>query len=130
MGHFYEVLTGKGKNRSEAFWDAWGDYQHENGTRCNLRSDYLGDRDPDPRSYSEDERVDAEPYGFGDEQPRCYGTLLRREPPLKWEETTVMTKNHYGYGYTRHTQMEQVPDRDVPESEWLEVWEFRVHYHA
>jgi hypothetical protein len=37
MGSYNEFMTGRGKNKSEAYRNACDEYIHENGHRCSIR---------------------------------------------------------------------------------------------
>jgi hypothetical protein len=137
VGHYYEHIEGKGKDRAEAFWDAWDAYQIEHGTRCSLRSDWLANDDT-PWHGSGGDLLDLEDYGDG--KPCCYGELVETVPPLKWVEHEVKEERSIGYRYPGGRYGEYVgkpavaliqqPDPDAPKDQWLQRWRFRVHYHA
>lgn len=130
MGHHYQTIEGEGKDRNEAFWAAWDEYVRENGTRCNLRSDWLAIKDK-PGYMDGGEASDIEPYGDG--RPRCYAELLAKVPPMKDHVELKPGTDWSLKGRGRTVMIEhhrQVPDPDAPPELWLERWRFRVHYHA
>lgn len=103
MGHFHDTIRGIGKNKAEAQASALADFFYENGHRYNLRE------------------VEE-------------STFIRKVPPKKWTETGRMRigeRMPSGYIQWKDVpRMEYREDPSLPESDWLEEWEFLIHTHA
>ena len=101
MGHFHEKYIGKGQNRADAERDTKESFWNYEGQHANL--------------------VEVED-----------GTLLRTEPPTQ-QVTTWHLGYHDGHGRWHPgggSTISVEPNADAPKEEWVEVWEFTLHYRA
>lgn len=101
MGHYEEVLTGKGKNKQEALGNALQEFWHENG-----------------HDYSISKHLGAQ-------------WIAVELPEQWTQRTaTVKRMNRYGrYTTEQDVVMERLPAWGTPTRQWLQVWEFTIDFH-